>query len=332
MSTKYSDENTDTNVSVCKSGGKRVIYYYQTLDDLEPILSLNPQPVTHLILAAIHFGIDPDTDNPYIHLNNYPPTDPRFNNVWKQLAMAKNTHGINIRLMIGGAGGAYNTLFNDYGTYYQMLLDLLKTGPAAGLVSGVDLDVEEPVILSNIQMLMQDLHADMPGLKFTMAPVARSMYTPGASGMGGFEYKKLLETQEGQLIEWFNCQFYYGDFDLSHFDQTIQTLGDLISPSQIVMGAETGQWAPGNWQPCYDILKIVANKYGNMGGAFYWEYSLRPDNWETNVANAISRTTGCIDTSNDTILDIENMDTSTSTSKYYAMGGYGFTNSYCKLM
>lgn len=270
------------------TNAKRVIYYYQTLTDLTPILQLVPQPVTHIILASIHFGKDPSTNNPYIHLNNYNPTDSKFDNVWKQLTIAKRNHGIDIRLMIGGAGGAYTDLFSNYAIYYPMLVELLTKGPAASIVTGVDLDIEEPTSLDNIRRLIQDLHCDIPDLKFTMAPVASSLYLSSGGSMAGFKYTDLLRTTEGKLIEWFNGQYYYGDFDVNHFDQTVQNLNGLATPSQIVMGTETGQWAPDEWQKCYDILQAVSIKYPTMGGTFFWEYYIRPQDWETNVEQAMT--------------------------------------------
>jgi len=303
----YIEEEPNGNKhNVCN---KRIIYYYQTFADLTPMLQLSPQPLTHIILAAIHFGKDATTQQPYIHLNDLEPDDPQFDNVWSQLRLANNVHGINIRVMIGGAGGAYGELFSNYGIYYKMLVDLLTIGPAAGLVSGVDLDVEEPTELENIRKLIRDLHKDLPDLKFTMAPVAGALYDKDGRGMGGFSYIDLLETDEGRLIEWFNGQFYYGDFDVEHFDMSCNNLYGLVGSDQIVMGTEVGQWAPNDWDKCYSIIKDVKDKYDDMGGVFFWEYYIRPDNWETNVYNAlypsaISYTTN-MDSDN---MDSDNMD------------------------
>lgn len=272
-----------------KSNNRRVIYYYQTFTDLTPILNLAPQPVTHIILAAIHFGKDSKTNEPYIHLNNLEPTNNAFDKVWYQLQEAKDKCGIDIRLMIGGAGGAYTELFSDYDTYYPMLTQLLYS--TRGLITGVDLDVEEPVALDDIRQLIADLALEFPGLRFTMAPVASALYTPGTTGMGGFSYLDLLKTPEGKLIEWFNGQFYYGDFDVDHFSQAVANLSKIVDPSKIVMGTVTGQWSPDEWSMCYDTLSKVVTKYPNMGGTFFWEYYLRPDNWEKDVANAMAYNT-----------------------------------------
>ena len=101
----------------------RIIYYYQTFTDLSPILVEN-SPVTHIHLSAIHFGNNPD-GTPYIHLNNHPPNDPIFDKMWGQINKAHDL-GIKIVLMVGGAGGAYTDLFNNFDTYYSFLYQTIK--------------------------------------------------------------------------------------------------------------------------------------------------------------------------------------------------------------
>ena len=93
----------------------RIIYYYQTFlaDGLKDILYPN-SPVTHIHLSAIHFGNNNTNNNkvPYIHLNDYTPDNVRFQQVWKDLKKA-NDLGITVVVMLGGAGGAFDYLFND---------------------------------------------------------------------------------------------------------------------------------------------------------------------------------------------------------------------------
>ena len=52
---------------------KRIVIYYQTLIDLNPLISLikekQQQILTHITLASIHFGINQNNE-PYIHLND----------------------------------------------------------------------------------------------------------------------------------------------------------------------------------------------------------------------------------------------------------------------
>ena len=65
---------------------KKIIYYYQTFNGLQKILYQNT-PVTHIHLASIHFGYN--DNSPYIHLNDFPPSNPKFDNVWKELEEAE---------------------------------------------------------------------------------------------------------------------------------------------------------------------------------------------------------------------------------------------------
>ena len=58
-----------------------------------------------------HFGYI--KNKPYIHLNNNDPNDPTFDILWSDIKIA-NSLGIKIILMVGGAGGAYTSLFSNY--------------------------------------------------------------------------------------------------------------------------------------------------------------------------------------------------------------------------
>ena len=66
---------------------KRIIYYYQTFTDLSPIIKTNT-PVSHIHLSSIHFGLD--NNKPYIHLNDYEPTNSKFDKVWDDMKKWNN--------------------------------------------------------------------------------------------------------------------------------------------------------------------------------------------------------------------------------------------------
>ena len=76
------------------------------------------------------------------------------------------------------------------------------------MLQGVDIDVEETVRLEDVQKLITKLDEDF-GRQFilTMAPLAGSL-AADEPGMGGFCYKDLWNTPQGQRINWFNGQFY----------------------------------------------------------------------------------------------------------------------------
>lgn len=238
------------------TNNQRVVMYYQTFTTLDPIL-VPHTPVTHLHLSSIHFGTD-ESNRPYIHLNNYSPYDENFDMVWCELDQAHKL-GVQIKLMIGGAGGGYSTLFSNFKVYYALLADLLRN---KHIISGVDLDIEEGVSLENVKMLMRTLKEDFGNqLSISMAPVQSSLEND-EPGMGGFVYKDLLQSPEGKLIDYFNVQF-YSDFSFEAYQRIVKN-GYL--PEMIVMGAMSGE------KKDAEIAKCVAEYKNNFGGVFVWEY------------------------------------------------------------
>ena len=268
---------------------KRIIYYYQTFNGLDKML-YSGTPVTHIHLSSIHFGNNPD-GSPYIHLNDNPPNDECFDDVWKQIKIASEL-GITIILMVGGAGGAFTNLFLDYDTYFPMLLMLLKQHPE---ILGIDLDVEEFVLLDNIKKLINDIISEM-GEQFIIAfaPIPSSLETDNP-GLGGFVYKDLYESNEGKYIQYFNCQF-YGSYQPLDYESAVN---NGYSPEKVVMGMISGQ----DFDTALQTLKNLATEYPNMGGAFIWEYFNAPDDWDIKVFNALNDKNDIINDKNDIIND-----------------------------
>lgn len=237
---------------------KKIIFYYQTFTSLKPIL-IDNTVVTHIHLSSIHFGKNSD-NSPYIHLNDYPPENKIFDKLWEELDIAKKLN-IKIVLMIGGAGGAFNTLFSNFNIYYELLKNIIKKYDC---ISGIDLDVEETTSLSYIKMLIKQIKADF-GNDFiiSMAPVAYALEND-SPGMGGFQYKELYNSDEGKLIDYFNGQFYY-DLCEKAYENVIN---NGYPPEKIVFGMESGQ----NFEKVKLIVENLVKKYPNFGGVFDWEY------------------------------------------------------------
>lgn len=234
---------------------KKIIFYYQTLTSLKPIL-FEDTPVTHIHLSAIHFGVD-KSNEPYIHLNNNNPYNYIFDNLWLELEKATEL-GIKIILMIGGAGGAYKHLFYNFNTYYNMLRILIKSKPC---IVGVDIDVEEYCSLDNIKLLIRQLTNDF-GENFIIstAPIQSSIEND-TPGLAGFVYKDLINSDEGKYIDYINGQFYVS-YTLSAYDNVINNSYDS---TKVVMGMTSGE----------DISELpnIVKKYGDkFGGVFIWEY------------------------------------------------------------
>lgn len=237
---------------------KRIIYYYQTFSSLEPLLIQNSL-VTHIHLSSIHFGLD-NLNKPYIHLNDNCPDDNIFIKVWSDLDKAKRL-GITIILMIGGAGGAFNTLFSDFNTYYNLLKNTIIKH---NCITGIDLDIEENTSIKDIKKLINKIKDDF-GKDFiiTMAPVASSLQGT-EPGMGGFVYKDFFNSNEGKLIDYFNGQFYY-DINEEAYEKVIN---NGFPPDKIVYGMESGN----DLNEINLIIENLSKKYSNFGGVFIWEY------------------------------------------------------------
>ena len=252
---------------------KRIIYYYQTFNGLKSILTQDTK-VTHIHLSSIHFGND-EHNNPYIHLNDHNPNDKIFDSVWEDIKKAKQL-GIKIILMIGGAGGAFQTLFSNIHTYYSLLKEFLLE--KSDLIDGVDLDIEEIVNINDVELLILQIKRDFgDSFIITMAPVQYSIEND-VPGMGGFIYKDLYN-KCGHLIDYFNVQCYY-DYSVNAYKQMIK---NGYPEDKIVMGSISSQ----NFNSNLNVLKEIVKNYNNFGGVFNWEYVDAPKNWSTIVYNCL---------------------------------------------
>jgi chitinase len=206
----------------------RVVVYLQTLQNL----NLLPQCYSNLTainLSSFHFGFNAD-GSPYIHLNDNDPNDPMYNNLWPQMQQAQAA-GVKVIAMLGGAGKAYGQLFNHYNVFYPMWVKMLQTYG----FDGVDLDVEEPVTIANLQLFINDLRRDFPtNFLITAAPVALALKTGFDPIAGGINWA----TVKGQ-IDWFNVQFYSGWGSLGDIADYVSIVNQGYSPNQILGGALT---------------------------------------------------------------------------------------------
>ena len=238
----------------------KTIYYYQSFCGLDKLLS-HPQDTTNIIVSSIHFGSY--KNDPYIHLNNFFPDSPKFDTVWEELQKLYY-QGVTITAMIGGAGGAYQTLFSDFDTYYPLLKAFLKT---KNYITGIDLDIEESVSLENVKKLINILMKDF-GEDFiiTMAPVASTLMNDSTS-IAGFSYKELYNSPEGKHIDWFNTQS-YGCYNFSTYDKIIK---NGYPPDKVVFGMISGDFT-NDFNEALNEVKKIKNTYPSLGGVYNWEY------------------------------------------------------------
>ena len=169
--------------------------------------------------------------------------------------------------MLGGAGGAYSTLFESnqtYSTCYKLLIDLIKK---YDFIKGIDLDIEETVSLNNVKRLINNLNNDLnKEFIITMAPVSNALLFD-YPGLGGFKYKDLLKSDEGKRINWFNCQFYF-QYDFDTYNKVIQNGYDS---DKIVFGMISSNFI-NDFDKALDEIKKIKIKYNNFGGVYVWEY------------------------------------------------------------
>ncbi|VVU95255.1 Glycosyl hydrolases family 18 [seawater metagenome] len=263
---------------------KKLIYYYQTFTSLKPLVKAN-LPNLYVYLASLHFGYNND-NTPYIHLNDSPPDDQP--SLWQDV---KNAHlnGIKILVLLGGAGGAFGDLFNNYNVFYDLLKNFLNK---YNYIQGIDLDVEETVKMQDIQKLIKDIRSDF-GEKFiiTLAPVVYPMITDGP-GLGGFSYKKLYQSNVGAYIDWFNVQC-YGCYNFSTYNQIIN---NGYPEEQIVFGMLGDEYNSSNFSRALNEIKSVIKKYDDMGGCILWEYGdtqIDPITWGKKINNLFNSKRGC---------------------------------------
>ena len=246
---------------------KKIIYYYQTMKSLDPLIQTKLDHV-YIYVSSIHFGFD--NKKMYIHLNNTSPYDQK--QVWNNLKKA-HEHNMTILLMIGGAGGGFRSLFTNYKQGYSLLKSLINTYP---FIQGIDLDIEEPVYLQDVLNLIQDISNDF-GSDFiiSLSPVQNSLISD-EPGMGGFSYKTL--TKNTTHIHWLNVQA-YGDYSLTSYQQIIQ---NGYKPQNLVYGMLGDELQPSTFNNYSKELSKIIYTYPTMGGVFLWEYGdtyINPIEW-----------------------------------------------------
>ena len=139
-------------------------------------------------------------------------------------------------------------------------------------IKGIDLDIEESVSLSNVKKLINQINIDF-GSDFiiTMAPICNSLLYD-YPGLGGFIYKDLLNTKEGQRINWLNGQFYF-QYTQDIYEKCIE---NGYEPNKIVFGMISSNANYNNFENSVQEIKKIKEIYPNFGGVYIWEYFNSP--------------------------------------------------------
>ena len=256
----------------------KVIYYYQSFVGLEQLL-VHIEDVDVILVSSIHF--DNPNKKPQIYLNDNVPDDPMFDELWLQTKEA-SCQGCKIMVMMGGAGCAYKALFSDFETYYSLLVKMIQERP---WIQGIDLDIEEGVSLTDVQMLIMRIVSDF-GKDFiiTMAPVSSSLVSDG--GIAGFNYKTLYHSEAGGYIHWFNTQC-YNSFSKNTYDSIVN---NGYPPEKIVMGMESGQFNNETFPGAVQEIIKIKKEYPNFGGVYDWEYLNAPPTKDPSQWSKIMKT------------------------------------------
>jgi chitinase len=271
------------------SASAHVVAYYQTQYSGGTYVSPSPLRgiATDIEVAAFHLNGDGT-----VHLNDDPPSDPKFNSMWSDLASLQQS-GVRVEAMLGGAAqGSYANLHNDFNTYYGLLKNTLQTYH----FNGIDLDIEESFSLGDTEHLISQLRSDFgSGFVITLAPVASDL-SGGSAFSGGFSYRQ-LENDMGSQINWYNAQFYCGWGDLSGTSGYDSVLANGFSASKVVAGTVTN---PGNCSGYVDpgtlanTVRSLTAEHSDFGGVAGWEYFNAigvngggPESWYQNVRNAM---------------------------------------------
>jgi hypothetical protein len=266
-----------------------------TAASLHPLLNdstLSTRDSIVVYLSSLHLGTDARGIS-YLHLNNdnVDTLDDFFADV--QARSSSAVCPVEIRVMLGGAGGAYTTLFADFEPRYALLHNFLKKH---AFLTGIDLDIEEVLdpdskkALTKVQRLLARLHEDFvvpcPSFRISMAPIAESL-TCDSTGLGGFSYTALLRSVEGSYVTVFNVQA-YGCYAVATFQAIVQN-GFL--PKMLVFGMLGNEYGHATaFTEAMTELENIANIYCDFGGAILWEYgdtAIDGVAWEQAVRRAV---------------------------------------------
>lgn len=273
--------------------GKRVVVYYQTQYDngtyVSPLgLTDHDTGATDLLIGAFHLN-----DDGSVHLNDDPPGDPKFSQMWTDVA-AMQAKGVHALGMVGGAAqGSFQHLDTDFATYYPLLKNVVSTYH----LDGLDLDVEESMSLGGVERLIDQLHTDFgSGFLVTLAPVATALN--GGGNLSGFSYDQLYRDRSSS-IAWFNAQFYCGWGSLSSTSGYDAIINHGVVPAdKVVAGTLTN---PANCGSGYvdpgtlaSTLGALSSAYPTFGGVAGWEYfnslpggTSAPWQWAASVSAAM---------------------------------------------
>ncbi|KAH8647246.1 glycoside hydrolase family 18 protein [Xylariales sp. PMI_506] len=313
---------------LAEASNHRVAIYYQTVDldssnsshiSLLPLIDQDVETnisVTHVFISSFHIQ-----DNATIHLNDLPPENQRFNEIWSDAAELQRA-GVIVGGMLGGSAVGSYTLLDGDATSFEKYYAPLKSTIATYGLQAMDLDVEEAMSLSGIVRLIARLKADF-GSDFviTLAPVAAALRKENGGSLGGFSYFD-LEAVAAENISFYNAQFYdnWGDASSTSDYQNIIESG--WAPDRVNMGILTNAAEGSGFVTIANqtqVLEELIAMYPTFGGVSGWEYynsqpggEDAPWEWAAKMATAMNNDDGAA--VNTTSLEVKRKRTSHTVS------------------
>ena len=295
----------------------RLILYAQTHFHEDRYISLLPlltsrTSLTHLIVAAIHLNAEPSATT----LNDDPWASPKLRPLYNEIKILQAA-GVKVMGMLGGAAKGSFARLDGKGDGWKRYYEELKKVITRMGFQGLDLDVEEHMSLWGVVRLILQLKEDC-GKDFiiTLAPVATALegrpdepvWLPEGLrwrrfNISGFNYLE-LEDVVGELISWYNAQFYCGWGDLRTTEGYERIMAKGWKSEKVVIGASTSERNAAGAVEVEELSTTLARCMGMVrrrngggeqdqlfGGVMGWEYwnsdGKRNEDWAKRMSEVL---------------------------------------------
>lgn len=259
----------------------RIAFYYQTFTQEHNCLRDMDQRVTDLYIASIHFGSDPVTKKPYMHLNDHPPS--YFRKMLDDLDMLHHT--CRVHLMIGGAGGGLAPLIYKSNIYMPMLQSFLRFN---NRITGINIDVEEPnVSTEQVCVLLKSLNEKFRGYELSLSPIVSPASSESSSLADRtttpprFSLHEFGARPESKLVRTYLLQM-YSNFNNEALEEFVEQ--HQLSYSSVLVGTLSNQFRDG-LHLLQSLYTDILSEHPDLGGAFDWEMFDAPKGWVECIDN-----------------------------------------------
>jgi hypothetical protein len=253
---------------------KRVIFYLTPNNYINNYY--NNYRIYNSYVNYIHFGyfsFNTINNISNLYLNNISPYDIDYNDLWFDLGISTEKNIICLMVIY------LNNLFENYDLNYKLLYELINE--KRDIIKGIDMDFENNIILEDLIKFIKDIKKDFPDLLLVISAIGYSMCVKDINIIYEddkmWSYALFNKSIEGQMIDYYCCNFNEDDFTKDSFEDMIYN-GFL--PNKLIMGCCSNKFeAYDNYYELNSIKKI----YPNIGGTFVKYYSDSPYKWDLNV-------------------------------------------------